>query len=74
MGAGLARAGKQGERRGPDSPRSRWARNLQSADRHRRGIEELRSFAEELDRKIDLAGNLRLRVFLRRHKNESRKA
>ena len=39
---------------------------------HRLGrcLEELRSFAEELDRKVDLAGNLRPSV-LRRHKRKS---
>jgi hypothetical protein len=39
---------------------------------HRLGrcLEELRSFAEELDRKVDLAGNLRPSV-LRRHNRKS---
>jgi hypothetical protein len=36
-----------------------------------RRLQQVRGFAEELDREFDLAGNLRLRVCLRRHKTES---
>jgi hypothetical protein len=50
-----------------------WSTRVARAPRGRRlgrRLDELRSFAEEQDRKVDLAGNLRPSV-LRRHKRKS---
>ena len=75
----IFRAIENGQIHGTRNVSGEW--HVEDAELHsarirgsRRRFQQLRCFTEELDRKVDLAGNLRLRVFLRRHKDESLKA